>query len=97
MLESLDIQNKNVLADKGYDTDRIVELIRSQNAVPVIPSKSNRLIPRDCDWWLYKERHLLECFFNKIKHYRRLATRYDKLLSSFLAFLTIASIILWLL
>ncbi len=50
-----------------------------------IPPKSNTKEPWDCDWWLYKERHLVECFFNKIKHFRRVATRFDKLVSSFMS------------
>jgi transposase len=64
--------------------------------LPVIPSKKNRRKPRKWDKEIYKERHLIECFFNKVKHYRRLATPFDKLASSFKAFLTLASIIVWL-
>ena len=57
-----------------------------------IPPKSNTRNPWRCDWALYKERHLVECFFLKLKQFRRVATRYDKLASSFLAFVYLASI-----
>jgi len=57
-----------------------------------IPPKSNSQDPWDCDWCLYKERHLMECFFQKLKWFRRVATRYDKLDSSFLAFVYLAAI-----
>jgi hypothetical protein len=46
--------------------------------IAVIPSKSNRITPRQCDFFAYKERHLIECFFGKIKHYRRIFARYEK-------------------
>jgi len=62
----------------------------------VIPSKSNRLVPRNTDWHLYKERHLVENFFCKLKNFRRAATRYDKTARNFLGFLLIASIRIWL-
>jgi len=62
----------------------------------VIPSKSNRKKPRDLDKDLYKERNLIERMFNKIKHFRRVATRYDKTAAAYLAFVTIAGICLWL-
>ena len=97
MFRRLEVTGKNILADRGYDTDKIIALLAERQAISVIPSRSHRKIQRDCDWWLYKERHLVECFFNKIKHYRRLATRYDKLTASFAAFLSIAACMIWLL
>ena len=96
MLEDMELNGKYVLADRGYDTDRIVTLLQEKKAICVIPSRIHRKNQRPCDWWLYKERHLVECLFNKIKHYRRLATRYDKLVVSFSAFLSIAACMLWL-
>ena len=62
----------------------------------VIPSKSNRKNPRKTDFHLYKERHLVECFFNKLKQYRRAATRYEKTALNFLGFVLVASIRIWL-
>ncbi|AET61955.1 transposase [Paenibacillus terrae HPL-003] len=96
MLKSMDLTQKQVLADRAYDTNRILQLLEEQEATPVIPSKKNRRVQRKWDKAIYKERHLVECFFNKTKHYRRLATRFDKLTCTFKAFLTLASIMIWL-
>jgi transposase len=60
-----DIDADNVLADKGYDSDAIVDMILANGAVAVIPPKSNRLVQRLCDFALYCERNLVERFFNK--------------------------------
>ena len=92
MLSTLNICNSNILADRAYGTNDILNYIDSQRANYTIPPKANTKEPWDCDYYLYKERHLIECFFNKIKSFRRVATRYDKLASSFLAFVYIASI-----
>jgi transposase len=80
----------HVVADKGYDADAFVELIQAQGSEPVIPPRTNRLNPRTFDTHLYKSRYLVECFFNRIKHFRRIATRYDKLAASFLSFVHLA-------
>ena len=85
-----------VLADKGYDADYIVEGALNCGAAAVIPPKSSRKNPREYDKDLYKERNLLERLFNKLKHFRRVATRYDKTASAFLAFVHVAAICLWL-
>jgi len=85
-----------VLADKGYDADYIVQAIQAMGAEVVIPSKKNRKIPREHDIHLYKERNLVERLFNKLKHFRRVATRYDKLDATFYSFICLASIYLWL-
>ncbi|WP_157261833.1 transposase, partial [Paenibacillus sp. A3] len=90
-----ELTGTNVLADRAYDTNAILNLLQDQHAKPVIPSKKSRRIQRHCDWWLYKERHGVECFFNKIKHYRRIATRFEKLACTFKAFLTLVSIMVW--
>jgi len=96
MLSQMELTKRQVLADRAYDTDRILQLLKEQSAVSVIPNKKNRRKQRKWDKEMYKERHLIECFFNKVKHYRRLATRYDKLACTFKAFLTLASIMVWL-
>mgnify|MGYP003528922988 FL=1 len=85
-----------VLADKGYDADYILDAASKMGADVVIPSKSNRKKPRYLDKDLYKERNLIERMFNKIKHFRRVATRYDKTAAAYLAFVTSAGICLWL-
>lgn len=94
MLEG--VKSSAVLADKGYDADYVVDAAEAMGAEVVIPPKSNRKVPRKFDTGLYKERNLIERMFNKIKHFRRVATRYDKTASAYLAFLLIAGICLWL-
>lgn len=95
LLSDIDISKSNILADRAYGTEKIRAYITNHEADYTIPPKSNNPNPWYCDFWLYKERHLVECFFNKLKAFRRVATRYDKLATSFLAFVYIASI--WLL
>ena len=85
-----------VTADRGYDADYLCEAIQSIGAEPVIPAKKNRKAPRAHDKNIYKERNQIERMFNKMKHFRRFAIRYDKLASSFRAFSLFISIILWL-
>lgn len=65
------IQAGTLLADKGYDADALLDTLKEKSIDAVIPPKANRTVQRPCDWHLYKERHLIECFFGKIKHYRR--------------------------
>jgi transposase len=84
-----------MLADKGYDADAIREALQQNNIEAVIPSKSNRRQPLEFDREAYKRRNLIERLFNKLKSWRRIATRYDKTRSSFLAFIMIASAKLW--
>ena len=79
-----------VVAEPGhsaedYDADHFADSLTARAIKVVIPPKSNRKVKRDCDFALYCERNLVERFFNKIKHYRAIATRYDKLARNFLA------------
>ena len=85
-----------VIADKGYDSDAFVERLEARDITPVIPPKANRKEIRDCDFALYRERNLVERFFNKIKHYRAIATRFDKLANTFLAGVLLVCVVLWL-
>jgi transposase len=85
-----------VLADRGYDSDEIVNHIKSINAIPVIPPKSNRIIQRDYDKIIYKERNLIERLFNRLKQFRKIATRFDKIQINFEAFIYVACFYLWL-
>jgi transposase len=62
----------------------------------VIPSRSNRTKLREVDWFVYKERHLIECFFNKIKHYRRIFSRYEKTSRNYMGMLRFVSALIWL-
>ena len=72
------------------------ETIADAQAQAVIPPRSNRTVQYEYDKHLYKERHLVECAFNKLKWFRRIATRYDKLARRYLAFLHLASTLIWL-
>lgn len=85
-----------VLADKGYDSDEIVTYIRGINAIPVIPPRSNRLVQRSYDKIIYKERNLIERLFNRLKQFRKIATRFDKIQINFEAFIYLACSYLWL-
>ena len=89
-------ENAMVLADKAYDANAIREMIDGQGAWANIPPKSNRKDPICFSPHLYKARNLVERFFNKIKHFRRIATRYDKLAANYMAMLKLASIRVWL-
>ena len=81
-----------VIADKGYDADHLRNAIRDMEALAVIPSRSNRKASRDYDKALYRERNLVGRFFNKLKQFRRVATRYDKLLPNYEGFVQLATI-----
>ena len=83
-----------VLGDKAYDSDEIINYISEKSAVAVIPPRKNRKIKRDYDKDVYKNRNQIERFFNRLKQFRRIATRYDKLASSFLAFTQLAAILI---
>jgi len=86
-----------LLADKGYDADERV-LIPWQQAgkTAVIPPKANRKVQREYDKELYKTRHLIENFFEKLKQYRAIATRYDKTARNFLAAIYLVASAIWL-
>ena len=88
-------QGQTLLADKAYDADWLRQQMKDQGAVANIPNKSNRKDPYPFDRELYKERNLVERFFNKIKYFRRVATRYDKLGASFMAMIKHAAIRIW--
>tara|TARA_B100000315_G_scaffold224543_1_gene230159 strand:+ start:409 stop:777 length:369 start_codon:yes stop_codon:yes gene_type:complete len=85
----------HVIADKGYDTEGVLSLIRSQGAVPVIPPTSRRRVQRHYDRELYKERNLIERAFNRLKQWRRIATRYDRRSLHFLSGLYLAAAVTW--
>lgn len=92
LLEGFDVEA--VIADKAYDADYVVENIESRGAQAVIPPRSNRKELRSYDKHLYKERNLVERFFNKLKHFRRVATRYEKTARNYLAMVTFAATII---
>jgi len=84
-----------VLADKGYDTTEIVEAVEDAGAIAVIPPRKSRTHQRHYDKNIYKKRNLVERTFGKLKQFRRLATRYDRKSSNFLAFIYLASLNCW--
>ena len=86
-----------VIADKGYDCDALVGIIEATGGEAIIPSRNNRTTPRSIDWHRYKARNLIERFFSRLKQFRRIATRYDKLACRFNAFLHLVSAYIWLL
>jgi len=85
-----------ILADKGYDSDHFVKIITDSGAIAVIPSRRNRKQPRDHDKVLYKERNLVERLFQKLKHFRRIATRYERLARNYQAMLHLVATVIWL-
>jgi len=93
LLSALTLTGTIVNADRGYDSQAFVDWLKASGAIPNIPSRVTNKVQRDCDWWEYKERHLIECFWQKIKQFRRVATRYEKLAKSFLGFVYLAAII----
>jgi transposase len=85
-----------VIGDKAYDSDAIREQIAEMDAEAIIPPHPNRKAPADYDRHRYKERHLVECFINKIKQYRRVFSRFEKLANRYLGFVQFASVLIWL-
>ena len=85
-----------MIADKAFDTDALIACITASGAAVVIPPKANRKNPRAFDRHQYKHRNLIERFFCRIKQFRRVATRYDKLATRFSAFIALAAIFIWL-
>jgi transposase len=81
-----------LIADKAYDADPFLNGLADREITPVVPPKNNRKIERECDFALYCERNLVERFFNLLKHFRAIATRYDKLARNFLAGVQLAAI-----
>ena len=84
-----------MLADKGYDSDRVREDLRDRGAAPEIPTKRNRKAQHTVDKRLYAVRARIECFFNKLKNNRRIATRYDQTSISFLGFVLLGCVRIW--
>lgn len=96
LIEKLPTSDYTV-ADKGYDSEEVRELIRKKASTPVIPRKKNSKTGNaDIDWSLYKYRHLVENVFARLKHFRAIATRYDKLKRNYASMLAIACSYLWL-
>ena len=91
-----DLEPEAFLADKAYDADTLIETLEARHITPVIPPKVNRVVKRQTDFALYRERNLVERFFCKLKGFRAIATRYDKLANTFLAAVQLVSVLFWL-
>ena len=91
-MKHVPLKHSTVIGDRAYGSEDIRFYITARKGMYTIPPKKNALVPWEVDWWVYKERHLVECFFNKLKHFRHIATRYDKLAVSYLAFIHVAAI-----
>ena len=90
-------EGSHVLADKAYDADECVrKKLKQKKCIAVIPPKSNRNYPEYYDKEIYKDRHLIENFFAKLKLYRAIATRYDKTAHNFLGAIYLVASIIWL-
>lgn len=92
---SEDIKGIPIIADKAYDCDEFITDLQERKCIPIIPPKNNRVNRRVYDEYIYRERHLIECFFGKIKHFRRIFSRYDKLAHSYLSFLYFVGALIW--
>ena len=84
-----------VMGDTAYDADHFRQAIAAKGALAVIPNNPSRAIKHPLDAHLYTERHLVECCFNKLKQFRRVATRFEKTARNYKAVVTIAAIVLW--
>jgi transposase len=90
------ISNAYVIDDKGYNSKELRFQLFQQNCIPVIPSRSNNKHPFQYDEDIYKERHAIECLFSKMKHFRRIFSRFDKSACNFIAFLSFVGACIWL-
>ena len=97
-LEALvvDLEFERLIADRSYDAEDFLLMIMEVEAEVVIPPRQNRKESREYDKHWYKERHLAECFINKIKHYRRIFSRFVKLAKRYLGFLSFVGTLIWL-
>ena len=93
LVEGIDADN--LIADKGYDSDEIVDLAQGSGMQVVIPPKKNRKTQREYDKYLYRLRHLVENAFLQLKQWRGIATRYAKNTASFLAAVHIRCFAIW--
>lgn len=84
-----------LVGDRGYDWQYLIEFVAARGGRAHIPTQRDRKVQRSVDPQLYKQRNLVERYFNRLKHFRRIATRFDKLARNFLAAVTLASIRLW--
>lgn len=92
----VDLDFERIIADRSYSAQHFRDQISANGMEPVIPPRQNAQEPHEYDKWLYRERHLVECFFGKVKHFRRVFSRFDKLAHRYLGFVHLASVLIWL-
>lgn len=90
LLDSIMHKDSYIVGDRAYDSDEIISYIEQKEAIAVIPPRKNRKNKREYSKEIYKNRNQIERFFNQLKQFRRIATRYDKLLFSFLSLVELA-------
>ena len=92
----VDLAFDHLLGDRSYGAQDFVDALIARGIAVVIPPRKNAQQPREYDEWRYRERHLIECFIGKIKHFRRIFSRFDKLAKRYLGFLQFVSALIWL-
>ena len=93
---TVDLDFDYLIADRSYGAQHFLDTLLAAGIEPVIPPNKNAKQPREYDAWRYRERHLIECFIGKIKHFRRVFSRFDKLARRYLGFLQLSSTLIWL-
>ena len=91
-----DLPAEVVMADTAYDSDKIRQAVADKGALAIIPNNPSRARKHPLDAHLYAQRHLVECCISKLKHFRRVATRFEKTARNYFAVVTLAAIVLWL-
>lgn len=86
---------KYVIADKGYDSDALIQAIEDKGGTAVIPRRAGRTVPRRLLRKQYRRRNQVERFVNRLKHFRRIATRYEKTARNYLGFIQLAAVLVW--
>ena len=90
------LMSYQVIADRGYAAQSLIDQIVQSGVIAVIPPHARAKMKRDYDQWAYRERHLVECFIGKLKHFRRVFSRFDKLARRYASFVHFASALIWL-
>ena len=88
------VHDAYVAADRAYDAKALVQMLEASRCTVVIPSHPTRAVQREIDLHLYKERHLVECFFQRLKRFRRIPMRFEKLARNFLTFVYLACVLI---
>lgn len=91
-----DVADAHVIADKAYNSYEIRSMLNEQNCQSVIPPRENSVDPWLYDKYIYRERHVIECFFSKLKYFRRIFSRFDKSLRNYTSFIAFVGTCLWL-